>query len=129
MYYLFIRNENELKKYKAKLLKVKENINNGKTPVFNEMQCAKTNLIESVPYNTINGALTILSVFLLRRIEINEMLKIAVVLIINHISGAIANYVFVFFKHILRLRLCKRLAISPDDDTIAAMESIEYQTV
>jgi|GEM_PF-2143667 hypothetical protein len=129
MYYLFIRNENELKKYKAKLLKVKENINNGKTPVFNELQNAKTNLTESMPYNTINGALTILSVFLLRRIEINEMLKIAVVLIINHISGAIAEYVFVFLKHILRCRLCKRLAISPDDDTIAAMESLEYQTV
>jgi hypothetical protein len=54
MYYLFIRNKNKLKRYKTKLNEVKESIENGKTPVFNEMACAKTNMIESVPYNIIN---------------------------------------------------------------------------
>lgn len=129
MYYLFIRNKNKLEIYKTKLNEVKENIDNGKTPVFNEMACAKTNIIESVPYNIINGVLTIASVFIINNIKLNEMLKIAVVLIINHVSGAAANYIFTVIKHKLRLDLCRRLNVDPNEKTIAAMESLEYQTV
>ena len=129
MYYLFIRNKNKLKRYKTKLNEVKESIENGKTPVYNEMACAKTNMIESVPYNIINGVLTIASVFIINNIKLNEMLKIAVVLIINHLSGAFSNFIFVIIKHKLRLNLCKRLNVTPDEKTIAAMESLEYQTV
>ena len=81
MYYLFIRAPEKLRKYKARLETVKANIANGKTPVFNEMSCARTNLIESAPYNVINGAFTIAAVFLINHIKLNEMLKIAVVLI------------------------------------------------
>ena len=40
MYYLFIRNKEKLEKYKKKLICVCENIEKGKTPVFNELSCA-----------------------------------------------------------------------------------------
>lgn len=129
MYYLFIRRQEKLKAYKERLQTVKQNIENGKTPVFNEMSCAKTNLIESAPYNIINGTFTIIAVFLINHIELNEMLKIAIVLIINNMCGALANYIFTAVKHYLRIRLCKRLQIEADERNIAAMESLEYQSV
>ena len=68
MYYLFIRKKEKLRAYKDRLETVKQNIETGKTPVFNEMSSAKTNLIESVPYNIINGAFTIIAVFLIDHI-------------------------------------------------------------
>lgn len=129
MYYLFIRNKEKLDMYKEKLNNVKENIEKGRTPVFNEMSCAKTNLIESVPYNIINGTFTIIAVFLINHIELNEMLKIAIVLIINNMCGALANYIFTALKHYLRVRLCLHMQIDPSEKNIAAMESIEYQSV
>ena len=129
MYYLFIRRQEKLKAYKDRLETVKQNIESGKTPVFNEMSRAKTNLIESAPYNIINGTFTIIAVFLINHIELNEMLKIAIVLIINNMCGALANYIFTAVKHYLRIRLCKRLQIEAEERNRAAMESLEYQSV
>lgn len=129
MYYLFIREKEKLRMYKEQLETVKQNIEAGKTPVFNEMRCAKTNLIESVPYNIINGTFTIIAVFLINHITLNEMLKIAIVLIINNMYGALANYIFTAIKHYLRMRLYTRLQIEADERNIAAMESLEYQSV
>ena len=129
MYYLFIRKKEKLRSYKDRLETVKQNIETGKTPVFNEMSSAKTNLIESVPYNIINGAFTIIAVFLIDHITLNEMLKIAIVLIINNMCGALANYIFTAVKHYLRIRLCNRLQIEASEKNIAAMESLEYQSV
>ena len=129
MYYLFIRKKEKLRAYKERLETVKQNIESGKTPVFDEMSRAKTNLIESAPYNIINGTFTIIAVFLINHIELNEMLKIAVVLIINNMCGALANYIFTAVKHCLRIRLCKRLQIEANERNIAAMESLEYQSV
>ena len=93
------------------------------------MSCSKTNLIESVPFNVINGIFTILAVFLLNNIVVNEILKIAVVLIINNMCGALANFIFTTIKHGLRVALCKRLQIEANEENIAAMESLEYQSV
>lgn len=42
MYYLFLTKEKELSNYKAEFDRVKENIENGKTPVYNELRNAKT---------------------------------------------------------------------------------------
>ena len=72
MYYLFIRAPEKLRKYKARLETVKANIANGKTLVFNEMSCARTTLIESAPYNIINGAFTIVAVFFNRPYKIER---------------------------------------------------------
>jgi hypothetical protein len=129
MYYLFIRKKENLKAYKKRLETVKRNIANGTTPVFNEMSSARTALFESAPYNIIKGTFTIGAVFLIDHIALNEMLKIAIVLIINNMCGALATYVFTVVKHYLRIRLCKRLKIEANEKNIAAMESLEYQSV
>lgn len=129
MYYLFIKNKKKLEKYKEDLNCVCENIEKGKTPVFNELASAKTNLAESVPYNFINAFFLILVTIVFGKINVNELLKIAMLLITNSVCGAVANYLFVRAKHSMRLNLCKRLNIEPNEKNISAMESLEYQSV
>ena len=53
MYYLFLAKKEDLNKFKTEFFRVKQNIDAGKTPVFNEMRNAKTNLIEAIPFLTI----------------------------------------------------------------------------
>ena len=109
MYYLFIRRKEELEKYKNEFSRVLEAIEKGKTPVYNELRNANTVLFESIPYQT--------------------LMKIAVVLVVNNMCYALANFIFAYAKHYLRIRLCKRLGIEPTERFIAVMESMEYQSV
>lgn len=129
MYYLFIHKQSDIEAYKNDFNRVSENIKAGKTPVFSEMRCAKTNLIESVPYNILNGVFLIVGTILLQKLKLNSILSVAVVLVINSMCGALANFIFTCVKHWLRIRLCKRLGIEANEHNIAVMESLEYQTV
>ena len=66
---------------------------------------------------------------LIEKINANVLVNIALVMIINSLCYQIANYSFTLIKHYLRLQLCKRLNIEPNEDNIAVMESLEYQSV
>lgn len=129
MYYLFLKKENDLQKYKSEFCTVKENIEKGKTPVFNEMRSAKTCFVESFPFNLISGLFMIAGSFLISKIKCNELIKIAIVMIINSFCYQIANFIFTAIKHKLRVKLCYRLNIEPNERNIAVMESLEYQSV
>ena len=128
-YYLFYTKQSDLDDYKKEFDRVSQSINQGKTPVYNELRNAKTMLVESLPYNLLLGAFSILAALIIARIRLNQTVMIAVVLCINNFCGAIANYVFTIVKHGLRIQLCKRLHIEPIDMNIAVMESLEYQSV
>lgn len=129
MYYLFIRKEQDLARYKKEFDRVKQNIERGKTPVWCEIRSAKINLVESAPYNILLGAFMIIATMLVDNIRMNDTVKIAAVLVINSCCSAIANFIFVIAKHRLRIRLCNRLEIEPTEENIAVMESLEYQSV
>lgn len=129
MYYLFITKEKDIEKYMQEFNRVKENMEKGKTPVFNELRSAKTSFIESFPFNLISGALMICGTLLLDKINANVLFNIALVMIINSFCYQIANYIFTLLKHWLRIKLCFRLGIKPSEDNIAVMESLEYQSV
>lgn len=129
MYYLFLRKEKDLEKYKRDFERVKENIERGKTPVYNEIRSARTVLFESFPYQTLAGVFLIFGTIILDKVKIDELVKIAVVLVVNNMCYAVSNYIFAYLKHWLRLRLCGRLGISPTERNIAVMESLEYQSV
>lgn len=129
MYYLFAHKKEDLEKYRADFERVKENINNGKTPVYSELRAAKSNCIESIPYNAIQATLMVIATIIVAKIDVGETLKMALVLVVNSVCGAISNYIFTIIKHWLRLRLCKRMNIEPSEENIAVMESLEYQTV
>ena len=108
---------------------MKDSIDKGKTPVYSELRCAKTNLVESIPYNILQGALLIVGTYLLQNIQLNETIKIGIVLILNNFLGCVSNYVFVRLKHLLRLKFCERLSLPKTEETFAVMESLEYQSV
>lgn len=129
MYYLFMTKQSELDTYKAKLLKVKANIAEGKTPVYSELRAAKSNMVESLPYNSIQAVLMVIVTVAMSKVELNELFRMALLLVVNNLCGAVSNYLFTVGKHCLRVKLCKRLKIEPTEENIAAMESLEYQTV
>lgn len=129
MYYLFIRHKAELEKYKKEFSRVLEAIEKGKTPVYNEIRSAKTVLFESFPYQALSGVFLILGTLLLDKCKVNELIKIAVVLVVNNVCYALANFIFAYAKHYLRIRLCRRLGLEPTERNIAVMESMEYQSV
>lgn len=129
MYYLFIRKQKDLENYLKEFERVRVNREKGVTPVYSEIRCARTNLAESLPYNVLNGILLVLGTLALNAIQISEILKVAIVLIVNNFFGALSNFVFVNIKHKLRERLCGRLGIEASEENIAVMESLEYQSV
>lgn len=129
MYYLFMFSKKELEAYKKEFYKVKGSIEKGKTPVYSELRCAKTNLIESIPYNILQGGLLIVGTYFLQNIDLNETVKIGIVLVLNNFLGCLSNFVFVRIKHLLRLKLCERLNLPKTEETFAVMESLEYQSV
>ena len=79
--------------------------------------------------NLINAFFLTLASAALNELNLSDVLKIAAVLIMNSVCGAIAQYLFTFVRHQLRIKLCRRLSIEPSESNIAVMESIEYQTV
>ena len=129
MYYLFMRKQKDIVAYKANFDRVKQSIRDGKTPVYSEIRSAKTNLFESIPYNTVQGVFTVLASLLIAQIDVSDLLKIAVVLVVNNVCGAVSNFIFVHIKHFLRIKLCDRIGIPPTEENIAVMESLEYQSV
>lgn len=128
-YYLFIRKEDDIREFKNRFEIIKENIRTGRTPVYNEVAAAKTNLIEGLPYQAIQAIFVVIATKLLGCFDIGETERIALALVINGTCSTVATFLFTMLKHYLRLRLCRRLRIEPTAENIAVMESMEYQTV
>lgn len=129
MYYLFLKKSKDLVEYKKEFDRVKKNIDEGKTPVFNEIRSMKTNFIESIPFNVISGFFIVMGSILIDKVKMNEVIQIAFVMVVNSFCQQLANVIFTMTKHKLRIRLCKRLEIEPSERNIAVMESLEYQSV
>ena len=129
MYYLFIRKKKDIDAYKAEFDRVKDSIESGKTPVQNEVRLAKTYLMETLPYNILNGFFLVIGTVFINFLKLNELVSIAVVLVVNNVLSVMSNYIFVVAKNFLRVRLCRRMGIEPTERNIAVMESLEYQSV
>lgn len=128
MYYLFIPK----KKYDSfikEFEKTKKSINEGKTPVYSELRCARSNLLEVIPYYSIQGLVLIVGTILLSKINMSDTLRIAVVLLVNSICSTVAGSIFVFIKHLLRVNILKRLGLEVSEKNISVLESLEYQSV
>lgn len=82
-----------------------------------------------LPGELVPRVFVILGTLLLDKCKVNELIKIAVVLVVNNVCYALANFIFAYAKHYLRIRLCRRLGLKPTERNIAVMESMEYQSV
>lgn len=128
MYYLFLPKSRQ-DDFILEFEKTKTSINEGKTPVYSELRCARTNLLEVIPYYLIQGVFLIVGTLALSKVEMNDTLKIAVVLLVNGICSTVASSVFVFIKHFLRVRMLRKLGIEVSEKNISVLESLEYQSV
>lgn len=128
MYYLFLPKKRH-NSFIEEFEKTKKSINEGKTPVFSELRCARNNLLEVIPYYSIQGVVLIIGTLLMSKIEMSDTLKIAIVLLINSICSTVANTIFVFIKHCLRVNMLKRLGLEISEKNISVLESLEYQSV
>lgn len=125
---LFTRKKNK-DKFLKEFYRVKNSIKKGVTPVFSEVRSAKTTLTELPLYLIFQSILLIVSTLLIAQINIPELFKIAVVLIINTTSTTIANSLLIFIKHRLRIRCLKRFGLEVNEDNLAVLECFEYQSV
>lgn len=128
MYYFFIPKKKK-KKFLKEYNRVRKAMADGKTPVYSEMRNQRTALLELIPYTTINGIFLVGATFLISLINIPELIKVAVVLLINSASSTLAYCLFVFIKNWFRKRLLRKLGIEPTENAIAVLESLEYQSV
>ncbi len=111
MYYLFMTKPADLARYKREFMTVAENRAKGITPVFNQLRAAKTLLAECIPFNLINAFFLTLASVAVNKLALSDVVKIAAVLIMNSVCGAIAQYIFAIARHRLRIKLCRRLHI------------------
>lgn len=128
MYYLFTT-KRKREAFKKEYERVYNSIEKGTTPVFSELRNARTCLLELFPFSLINGAFLIVGTLLISHLKINELLKVAIVLLINNICMTAANCLYTFIKHWLRIRFLKKLNYPTDEKHIAVLESLEFQTV
>lgn len=129
MYYLFLHKKADLERFRALFDATLEKLEAGKTPVYSETRGAKTMLIETIPYQTLSGILLMIGTIFLDGIKMNDMMKVALVLVVNNFLGTVSNFIFVYVKHFLRIKLCQRMGIEPSERNIAVFESLEYQSV
>lgn len=128
MYYFFLRGK-KLEKFKTEYERCLNSLETGKTPVFSELRNARTTLLELFPFSTIQGIFLVLGTFLIAKIQINELLKVAIVLLVNNMCMVLANCIYTFVKHGLRVLFLKRIGYPPTERNISVLESLEYQSV
>lgn len=128
MYYLFTTKRRR-EKFRQEFDKVYNAIEEGKTPVFCELRNARTCILELFPYSIIQGFFLVIGTFILSKVQIDEIIKVAIVLLINSICMTASNCLYTFIKHWLRIRFLKRMNYPVDEKHIAVLESLEYQTV
>lgn len=129
MYYLLLKSPKQIEAYKKEFDERRKSMDEGKSPVYNEMRGAKTALFECLPFNFISGVFMIAASLIVAKINIPEVVKVAVVMIINSFCYQIANMIFTVTKHHLRGRLCRLMKIPFDERAVAVMESLECQSV
>ena len=116
-------------KFMQEFNRVKSSIEKGTTPVWSEIRNCKTELKELAPRLLIQCILLLLSTLLINKLNIAEIYKIVVVLVINTTTGTLSSSIFTILKHWYRTKKLKRLGIEPTEANIAVLESLEYQSV
>ena len=97
-YYLFEKNPIRLSKYKEDLLRVRARMDEGKSPVFSEMRCVKTDLAENLPRYTLTGLFLILGTWLVSLFKLPSIFDVAIVLIINNLCFTFNVLLFKLIK-------------------------------
>lgn len=120
---------NKKDRFLTEFNRVKQSIEKGTTPVFSEVRNAKTTLFELAPYLCIQSILLVLSTIVIQKINVSELFSIVILLVVNTTSQTLSSIILVMLKHFLRVRRLKKYGLQVNENNIAVLECMEYQSV
>jgi hypothetical protein len=109
--------------------RIKQALEEGKTPVYSELRSVKTNLLELFPSLIIQAVLLIASTLIISQSNMSELVSIVVLLVANSTTQTLAFTLLSLLKHQVRVRVLKKYGLEVNERNIAVLESMEYQSV
>jgi hypothetical protein len=109
--------------------RVKNAIEEGKTPVYSELRSVKTCLLELIPSLFIQSVLLVISTLIIASLQMNEMITMVVLLVVNTTTQTLSFSILVLLKHCIRVKRLKKYGLAVTERNIAVLESMEYQSV
>lgn len=109
--------------------RVKNAIEDGKTPVYSELRSVKTNLLELLPSLLIQSIFLVITTIIISYIQVDDITRMVILLVANTTSQTLSFCVLVLIKHAIRVSVLRKYRIEPTERNIAVLESMEYQSV
>lgn len=129
MYYLFLFKKQDLIEFRNEFDRVRQAMDEGKTPVYNEMRATNTSLYEGLVDIPIRGFFLCVFAYLMAVAGVNDFVAVGVTFAINSFLNVFLQFFIARFKNVLRLKLCERIGVEKNERSIAVFESLEYQSV
>jgi hypothetical protein len=116
-------------KFVEEFNRIRDAMDEGKTPVYSELRSVKTNLLELVPSLIIQSVLLVISTLIISQLQLDSLVSMVVLLVINTTTQTLSFSILVLLKHALRVRILKKHGLEVNERNIAVLESMEYQSV
>lgn len=116
-------------KFITEFNRVKNSIEQGKTPVYSELRSVKTTLLELLPSLLIQSILLVISTIIISKIQVSEITQMVILLVMNTTTQTLSFAILVLIKHSIRVRILKKHGLEVNERNIAVLESMEYQSV
>lgn len=116
-------------KFLTEFNRIRQAMDEGKTPVYSELRSVKTNLLELVPSLIIQSIFLVISTVIVSLIQVDELVRMVILLVSNTTTQTLSFCVLVIIKHCIRVRILKKHNIEVNERNIAVLESMEYQSV
>ena len=117
------------KDFMCEFNRIRKAMDEGKTPVYSELRSAQTTLLELIPSLIIQSVLLVLSTCLISLININEITRLVILLVVNTTTQTLSFVILVMLKHIIRSAKLKKYNLEVNERNIAVLECMEYQSV
>ena len=117
------------KDFMSEFNRIRNAMDEGKTPVYSELRSAQTTLLELIPSLIIQSVLLILSTYLISLINVGEMTRLVILLVVNTTTQTLSFVILVMLKHIIRSSKLKKHNLEVNERNIAVLECMEYQSV
>ena len=109
--------------------RIRNAMDEGKTPVYSELRSVKTNLLELVPSLIIQSILLVISTLIISQLQLDSLVSMVVLLVVNTTTQTLSFGILVLLKHALRVSILKKHGLEVNERNIAVLESMEYQSV
>jgi hypothetical protein len=117
------------KDFMCEFNRIRNAMDEGKTPVYSELRSAQTTLLELIPNLIIQSILLVLSTYLISLINVDEITRLVILLVVNTTTQTLSFVILVALKHIIRSAKLKKHNLEVNERNIAVLECMEYQSV